>query len=361
MQGAGRAGPGLGHPRRHRPVPRRDHRRDGRADLRRVCSAERKKRSRAERSGTTGNRIGCTFTPASKAAAAIRAAATELPRMTGTMPSPAESPVSKLASRARPQEQPGIGLQLRHPPRLGLQDAEQFQRRGGQRRAPARPNRRSPAPYAAAGPPAAACRRCSRRRPDSVFDSVPIQISTPPGSTPHCSAMPRPVAPSTPSECASSTISSASWRRAMSAKRGQVGQVAIHAVVALERPAARGHAGGDARRARAPPPASRYGEGDAPRARQPGALGDAVVDQPVMQHQVARADQLADDRDIRRMAADEGEAGLRCVMRGQRRFQRAHAPAARPRRGGRRRRRRRAGRSPPWPPPRSRGSPFSPR
>ena len=64
------------------------------------CSAERKKRSRAARSGTTGKRIGWTFTPASNSAAAIRAAATELPRITGTMPRPAEPPVSKPASRA---------------------------------------------------------------------------------------------------------------------------------------------------------------------------------------------------------------------------------------------------------------------
>jgi hypothetical protein len=44
--------------------------------------------------------MGWTFTPASNSAAAIRAAVTELPRITGTIPRPAEPPVSNPASRA---------------------------------------------------------------------------------------------------------------------------------------------------------------------------------------------------------------------------------------------------------------------
>lgn len=69
------------------------------AELIRGMLGREKKRSRAEPSATTGKRMGWTFTPASKALAASRAAFTELPRMIGTIPSPADCPVSKPASR----------------------------------------------------------------------------------------------------------------------------------------------------------------------------------------------------------------------------------------------------------------------
>ncbi len=64
--------------------------------------------------------------------------------------------------------------------------------------------------------------------------NVPIQTSTSPRATPKCSAMPRPVAPSTPIEWASSIISSVLVPPFHLHELRQIGDVAVHAVHALD-------------------------------------------------------------------------------------------------------------------------------
>ena len=70
-------------------------------------------------------------------------------------------------------------------------------------------------------------------------------------------------------------------------------------------------------------------ERSALRARQMRAADDAVVGERVVNNEVARADQGADRRHVRRVPADEGQAGVLPVVPGERRLERPmHRPFA---------------------------------
>ena len=131
-------------------------------------------------------------------------------------------------------------------------------------------------------------------------------MSTSRRSTPKCSAMPRPVAPSTPSEWASSIISSALVPVLDLDEARQVRNIAVHAVDALDDDQ---HAavlvpvlleqfpGGVPVVVRKRPPAG---------ARENAPLDDAVVRQSVVEHEVARAQQVPDHRLVRGVPAHQG-------------------------------------------------------
>ena len=104
-------------------------------------------------------------------------------------------------------------------------------------------------------------------------------------------------------------------------KGGEVGHVAIHAVMAFNHQQRTAMA--RPRLASTLSAASRIemAERHPPRARQDRALHDAVVDERVVHDDVVAAEQMADDGDVGRMPADEGDAILGAMDARQRRFE----------------------------------------
>ena len=181
-------------------------------------------------------------------------------------------------------------------------------------------------------------------------------MSTSPGSTPKRSAEPK----AARSEHAQSVRFVDHQPGAMSPRCSdegrQIGDIAIHAVMALD----------DEQRA----PVARPRLAQQPvggfvvemRKRHPAgagkhrALNDAVVDQRVVNDHVVAAEQMPDDRDVGRMAADQDDAVFAAVDPRERLLELAvNRPLAGDRPAGRDRRCR-SGRSRPLPPQKSAGA-----
>ena len=107
----------------------------------------------------------------------------------------------------------------------------------------------------------------------------------------------------------------------MAMKAGEIGDVAVHAVMPFDNeqrmPMARAQLGEHL--------VGRFvvemGERHAPRARQDRALHDAVVDQRIVDDHIVAPKQMADHRDVGRMAADQGDAVFGAVDSRQRLFE----------------------------------------
>ena len=119
--------------------------------------------------------------------------------------------------------------------------------------------------------------------------------------------MPRPCLPITPIEWASSTYSRALWRFLTSTNLGRSGIVAVHAVHAFDGDQHAAIFVAQLASSRSRPRQSLCGKARRRAPRQNRALHDAVVRQLVVQDQIAGAEQVADGRFVRGVAADEDD------------------------------------------------------
>ena len=174
--------------------------------------------------------------------------------------------------------------------------------------APSRPSRRSPARCSFRYPSARRCRRYSRRRTRGVFDSVPIQMSTSPGSTPKCSAdaaaarrrARRAHAPRRPSASAVAPR--------QRDEGGEVGHVAIHAVMALDDDQGAAVPRAAARASSLSRPSGRYGRRRSAGRPTAGRPRRCCCGSARRGRSGRAAEQRADDRDVGGVAADQGDA-----------------------------------------------------
>ena len=109
------------------------------------------------------------------------------------------------------------------------------QRGRGRRRRHGRGKHESRRPCSADTPPTPCSRQCTRRNCPSALLNVPIQTSTSPRSTPKCSPMPRPVGPQHAHRVGLVDHQQRLVPLLHLDEAGQVGNVAVHAVHALDR------------------------------------------------------------------------------------------------------------------------------
>src|SRR6516165_9461666 len=207
--------------------PNRRHSSSTMPIVHRICSSVWvpliKNRNRTARSLTPGYRIGCTSIPRFKRVLVKATHRFVSPTISGTTETPLLEPVGSRLSRASSKNSPARWRSS--PTRSGSAaitwsaanaaaalagDRPTLKTKPGALNLRFRISAREPAIY----PPQLA----------SDLLSVPIQMSTSLPESPKCSRIPRPRAPNTPSECASSIIRKTLWRSRSSTKRGRSGK-----------------------------------------------------------------------------------------------------------------------------------------
>ena len=271
--------------------------------------------------------------------------------MIGTIAAPTEPPVSSPAARASSRNSAARCVEPAHPLGLGVQDAQRLQRRRGQPAAPCRPNRRTPAPLLRDSRSDRLARRCSRRTRQRLAQRAHPDVDLAAGRRRNARRCRGRAAPSTPSACASSTISQAPMAPRHARQRPAGRARRRPCCNGLRSPSAR------ARGATRASPSSRsaassivMGEGTrrAPDSSAPWTM--LLWISASCRIRSSRPEQMADDGDVGGVAADEGDAVLGAVQSRQRLLRARDGSAARPRPAGSPRPRCRSDRSPPWPP-----------
>ena len=200
-----------------------------------VCVLATKKRSRARSFGTAGATIGCTLTPAREQhGRQLRRAQRVADDHRDHRRARARARVEPCRAAARRGSTPRAVAARATRSGSAMQLAQRRERGRRVRRRDADAVDESRRRVLEVLHERARCRRCSRRSSRATCSACPSRCPRARGSTPACSAIPRPVAPSTPSECASSTMSMRAVALLHLDEPREIGDVAVGAVHALD-------------------------------------------------------------------------------------------------------------------------------